>query len=45
MVIDDYYYNTGIDRDMIADNQGFESAGMDGDMQVPHRLRVRGGGN
>lgn len=34
MVIDDYYYNTGIDRDMIADNQGFESAGMDGDMQV-----------
>ena len=34
MVIDDYYYNTGIDRDMIADNKGFESAGADGDMQV-----------
>ena len=34
MVIDDYYYNTGIDRDMIADNKGFESMGADGDEQV-----------
>lgn len=34
MVIDDYYYNTGIDRDMITDNKGFESVGADGDEQV-----------
>ena len=34
MVIDDYYYNTGIDRDMVADNQGFETVGGDGDVQV-----------
>lgn len=34
MVIDDYYYNTGIDRGMVADNQGFESLGEDGDEQV-----------
>ncbi len=34
MILDDYYFNTGIDRDMIADNQGFESIGMDGDEQV-----------
>ena len=25
MVIDDYYYNTGIDRDMIADNKGLKA--------------------
>lgn len=34
MVIDDYYFNTGIDRDMIADDKGFESIGADGDEQV-----------
>ena len=34
MVIDDYYYNTGIDRDMIEDNKGFETCGEDGDEQV-----------
>ena len=34
MVIDDYYYNTGFDRDMVEDNQGFETVGEDGDMQV-----------
>lgn len=34
MVIDDYYFNTGIDRDMIADNKGYESMGSDGDEQV-----------
>ena len=34
MVIDDYYYNTGIDRDMIADDKGFETIGEDGDEQV-----------
>ena len=34
MIIDDYYYNTGIDRDMVADNKGFESVGADGDEQV-----------
>ena len=34
MVIDDYYYNTGIDRDMIEDNKGFETVGEDGDEQV-----------
>ena len=34
MVIDDYYFNTGIDRDMIADNKGFESLGADGDEQI-----------
>ncbi len=34
MVIDDYYYNTGIDRDMVEDNGGFTSAGADGDEQV-----------
>ena len=34
MVIDDYYYNTGIDREMVADNKGFETVGEDGDMQV-----------
>lgn len=34
MVIDDYYYNTGIDREMIADKKGFESVGADGDEQV-----------
>lgn len=33
-IIDDYYYNNGIDRDMIADNMGFETAGEDGDLQV-----------
>ena len=34
MVIDDYYYNTGIDRDMIEDNKGFDTVGEDGDEQV-----------
>ena len=34
MVIDDYYYNTGIDRDMIEDDKGFETVGEDGDEQV-----------
>lgn len=34
MVIDDYYFNTGIDREMIADNKGFETVGEDGDDQV-----------
>ncbi|HHT14440.1 MAG: sugar-binding protein [Christensenellales bacterium] len=34
MIIDDYYYNTGIDRDMIEDNKGFETCGEDGDEQV-----------
>ncbi len=34
MIIDDYYYNTGIDREMIEDKKGFESAGADGDEQV-----------
>ncbi|MBQ2953197.1 MAG: hypothetical protein IJE07_06530, partial [Clostridia bacterium] len=34
MVIDDYYYNTGIDRDMIEDNGGFDTCGEDGDEQV-----------
>lgn len=34
MVLDDYYFNTGIDRDMIEDNQGFASVGADGDEQV-----------
>lgn len=34
MIIDDYYFNTGIDRDMIEDNKGFASKGADGDEQV-----------
>ncbi len=34
MVIDDYYYNTGIDRDMIEDSKGFDTVGEDGDLQV-----------
>lgn len=34
LIIDDYYYNTGIDRDMVADKRGFESMGADGDAQV-----------
>ncbi|MBQ6369240.1 MAG: hypothetical protein IJJ17_04115 [Parasporobacterium sp.] len=34
MVLDDYYFNTGIDRDMIADDKGFETIGEDGDEQV-----------
>lgn len=34
MIIDDYYFNTGIDRDMIADNKGYETKGSDGDEQV-----------
>jgi hypothetical protein len=34
MVIDDYYFNTGIDRDMIADNKGYDTKGSDGDQQV-----------
>lgn len=34
MVLDDYYFNTGIDREMIADKMGFESMGEDGDEQV-----------
>ena len=34
MVIDDYYFNTGIDREMIEDNRGFASKGADGDEQV-----------
>lgn len=34
MVIDDYYFNTGIDRDMIEDNKGFDTVGEDGDLQV-----------
>ena len=33
-IIDDYDYCNGIDRDMIADNLGFETAGEDGDLQV-----------
>lgn len=33
-IIDDYYYNNGIDREMVADKKGFETAGEDGDMQV-----------
>ena len=33
-IIDDYDYCNGIDRDMIADNLGFETVGEDGDMQV-----------
>lgn len=34
MVIDDYYFNTGIDRDMLSDNGGFETVGDEGDEQV-----------
>lgn len=34
MVIDDYYFNTGIDREMIQDNKGYETKGSDGDEQV-----------
>lgn len=34
MIIDDYYFNTGIDRSMIDDNMGFDSIGEDGDEQV-----------
>ncbi len=34
MIIDDYDFYTGIDRDMIADNKGFPSKGADGDEQV-----------
>lgn len=34
MIIDDYYFNTGIDREMIEDNRGFETVGGDGDEQV-----------
>ena len=34
MVLDDYYFNTGIDRDMVADDKGFETIGEDGDEQV-----------
>ena len=33
-IIDDYDFCNGIDRDMIADNAGFETVGEDGDMQV-----------
>lgn len=33
-IIDDYDYCNGIDREMIADNAGFESMGEDGDEQV-----------
>ena len=34
MIIDDYYYNTGVDREMVADKKGYESKGADGDEQV-----------
>lgn len=34
MVIDDYYFNTGFDREMVADKRGFETLGADGDEQV-----------
>ncbi|MDR1598553.1 MAG: hypothetical protein LBS11_01530 [Oscillospiraceae bacterium] len=34
MVIDDYYFNTGIDRGMVEDKKGYESRGEDGDEQV-----------
>ena len=34
MIIDDYYYNTGVDREMVADRKGYESKGADGDAQV-----------
>lgn len=33
-IIDDYDFCNGIDRDMIADNKGFETVGEDGDLQV-----------
>lgn len=33
-IIDDYDYCNGIDREMIADNAGFDSMGEDGDEQV-----------
>lgn len=33
-IIDDYDFCNGIDRDMIADNAGFETVGEDGDEQV-----------
>lgn len=33
-IIDDYDFCNGINRDMVADNQGFETVGEDGDMQV-----------
>lgn len=33
-IIDNYDFCNGIDRDMVADNQGFETVGEDGDMQV-----------
>ncbi len=34
LVVDDYYFNTGIDRDMVANQCGFASVGADGDEQV-----------
>lgn len=34
LVIDDYYFNTGIDREMVKDHKGFASKGADGDEQV-----------
>lgn len=34
MIIDDYYFNTGIDRDMVEEKRGFETKGGDGDEQV-----------
>ena len=33
-IIDDYDFCNGIDREMVADKQGFETIGEDGDMQV-----------
>jgi len=33
-IIDDYDFCNGIDRDMLVDNQGFETSGEDGDIQV-----------
>lgn len=34
MVIDDYYFFTGINRDMVADNKSYATKGEDGDEQV-----------
>lgn len=34
MIVDDYYFNTGIDRDMVADTAGLETMGDGGDEQV-----------
>jgi len=34
LIVDNYYFNTGIDREMVADKKGIETAGDGGDEQV-----------